>query len=160
MGDDAPPLEVLPIYSLLSADLQAKIFLPTHDNRRKVFSAPTPPSHHLTFVHTHLPLPSLGIRSHASFPPLIQVIIATNIAETSLTLDGVKYVIDCGYCKLKVFNPKMALDVLAPTPISCANANQRKGRAGRTGPGVCWRLYAICCCFKCGFRVAHRFSCH
>jgi pre-mRNA-splicing factor ATP-dependent RNA helicase DHX38/PRP16 len=128
VGEDAPPLEVLPIYSLLSADLQAKIFLPTPDNRRKVTRAPhlLIAAHH--FHHT--------ADSHHPF----QVIIATNIAETSLTLDGVKYVIDCGYCKLKVFNPKMALDVLAPTPISCANANQRKGRAGRTGPGICWRL--------------------
>ena len=67
--------------------------------------------------------------------------MATNIAETSLTLDGVKFVIDTGLCKLKVYNPKIGMDALQITPISQANANQRSGRAGRTGPGVCYRLY-------------------
>jgi pre-mRNA-splicing factor ATP-dependent RNA helicase DHX38/PRP16 len=67
--------------------------------------------------------------------------VATNIAETSLTLDGVKYVIDTGFCKLKVYNPKIGMDALQVTPISQANANQRSGRAGRTGPGVCFRLF-------------------
>ena len=70
-----------------------------------------------------------------------KVIVATNIAETSLTVDGVRFVIDTGFCKLKVFNPKIGMDTLYITPISRANANQRKGRAGRTGPGMCWRLY-------------------
>lgn len=68
-------------------------------------------------------------------------IVATNIAETSLTLDGVRFVIDTGLCKLKVFNPSIGMDALQLTPISQANADQRKGRAGRTGPGVCFRLY-------------------
>jgi pre-mRNA-splicing factor ATP-dependent RNA helicase DHX38/PRP16 len=67
-------------------------------------------------------------------------IIATNIAETSLTVDGIYYVIDSGYCKLKVFNPKIGMDSLQVTPISQANAGQRSGRAGRTGPGQCYRL--------------------
>jgi len=69
-------------------------------------------------------------------------IVATNIAETSLTLDGVKYVIDTGFCKLKVYNPRIGMDALQITPISQANANQRSGRAGRTGPGHCYRLYS------------------
>lgn len=68
-------------------------------------------------------------------------IVATNIAETSLTLDGVKYVIDSGFCKLKVYNPRIGMDALQVTPISQANANQRSGRAGRTGPGKCFRVY-------------------
>lgn len=68
--------------------------------------------------------------------------MATNIAETSLTLDGVKYVIDTGFCKLKVYNPRIGMDALQITPISQANANQRSGRAGRTGPGQCYRLYS------------------
>jgi pre-mRNA-splicing factor ATP-dependent RNA helicase DHX38/PRP16 len=68
--------------------------------------------------------------------------VATNIAETSLTLDGVRYVIDTGFCKLKVYNPKIGMDALQITPISQANANQRAGRAGRTGPGNCYRLYS------------------
>ena len=68
-------------------------------------------------------------------------VVCTNIAETSLTVDGIKYVVDCGYCKLKVFNPAIGMDALVVTPISKANADQRKGRAGRTGPGTCFRMY-------------------
>ena len=68
-------------------------------------------------------------------------IISTNIAETSLTVDGIKYVIDTGYCKLKVYNPKIGMDSLMICPESQANANQRAGRAGRTGPGYCYRLF-------------------
>jgi pre-mRNA-splicing factor ATP-dependent RNA helicase DHX38/PRP16 len=63
------------------------------------------------------------------------------VAETSLTVDGIKYVIDAGFCKLKVYNPKIGMDALLMTPVSQANANQRSGRAGRTGPGFCFRLY-------------------
>lgn len=68
-------------------------------------------------------------------------IVATNIAETSLTLDGVKYVIDTGFNKIKMYNPKVGMDVLQIYPIGKANANQRSGRAGRTGPGICFRMY-------------------
>ena len=65
-------------------------------------------------------------------------IVCTNIAETSLTVDGIRYVIDSGYCKLKVFNPSIGMDALQVTPVSKANADQRKGRAGR---GICFRMY-------------------
>ncbi|KAF9513871.1 hypothetical protein BS47DRAFT_1295708 [Hydnum rufescens UP504] len=109
--DSPAPLAVLPIYSQMPADLQAKIFEATPDGRRKV-------------------------------------IVATNIAETSLTgesalslVDGILYVVDAGYSKLKVYNPKVGMDALQITPISQANANQRTGRAGRTGSGFCYRLY-------------------
>ena len=102
--DEAPPLDILPMYSQLPADLQAKIFDKGANNARKV-------------------------------------IVSTNIAETSLTVDGIIYVVDTGYSKLKVYNPKIGMDALQITPVSQANANQRSGRAGRTGPGVCYRLY-------------------
>ena len=102
--ENVPPLLLLPMYSQLPADLQAKIF----DSAKK------------------------GTR---------KCIISTNVAETSLTVDGIKYVIDAGYCKLKVYNPKIGMDSLLMTPIAQANANQRAGRAGRTGPGFCYRLY-------------------
>ncbi len=101
---DAPPLSVLPIYSQLPADMQARIFERSLKGHRKC-------------------------------------IIATNIAETSLTVDGISYVIDCGYCKVKVYNPRIGMDSLQIFPISQAAANQRAGRAGRTGPGSCFRLY-------------------
>lgn len=68
-------------------------------------------------------------------------VVATNIAETSLTVDGIKYVIDSGLTKMKVYNPKLGMDALQVVPISIANADQRSGRAGRTGPGVAYRLY-------------------
>ncbi|GAB1293632.1 RNA helicase [Apodemus speciosus] len=96
--ENAPALAVLPIYSQLPSDLQAKIFQKAPDGVRKC-------------------------------------IVATNIAETSLTVDGIMFVIDSGYCKLKVFNPRIGMDALQIYPISQANANQRSGRAGRTGPG-------------------------
>lgn len=68
-------------------------------------------------------------------------IIATNIAEASLTIDGIYYVVDPGFCKQNVYNPKLGMDSLVVTPISSASARQRAGRAGRTGPGKCYRLY-------------------
>ena len=70
-----------------------------------------------------------------------KVVIATNIAETSLTIDGIYYVVDPGFVKQKVYNSKSGMDALVVTPISQAQADQRKGRAGRTGPGKCYRLY-------------------
>ncbi|XP_031402442.1 pre-mRNA-splicing factor ATP-dependent RNA helicase DEAH7-like [Punica granatum] len=97
-------LLILPIYSQLPADLQAKIFQKAEGGARKC-------------------------------------IVATNIAETSLTVDGIYYVIDTGYGKMKVYNPKMGMDALQVFPISRAAADQRAGRAGRTGPGTCYRLY-------------------
>lgn len=70
-----------------------------------------------------------------------KLVIATNIAETSLTIDGIFFVIDPGFVKQKVYNSKSGMDQLIVTPISQAQADQRKGRAGRTGPGKCYRLY-------------------
>ena len=104
IGSDVPPLAILPIYSQLPSDLQAKIFEKAPDGTRKC-------------------------------------IVATNIAETSLTVDGIFYVIDSGYCKLKVYNPRIGMDALQVYPVSRANANQRSGRAGRTGPGQAFRMY-------------------
>ena len=179
MGEKVPPLLILPIYSQLPSDLQAKIFDKAPEGSRKC-------------------------------------IVSTNIAETSLTVDGILYVIDTGYVKMKVslystfihlasrislpmsssmwthsllcfarpclekrsvfacvmaafsahggvgqitggisysrslllsmswvqvYNPKMGMDALQVFPESQAAANQRSGRAGRTGPGTCWRLF-------------------
>ncbi|XP_042498824.1 probable pre-mRNA-splicing factor ATP-dependent RNA helicase DEAH5 [Macadamia integrifolia] len=70
-----------------------------------------------------------------------KVVVATNIAEASLTIDGIFYVIDPGFAKQNVYNPKQGLDSLVITPISQASSKQRAGRGGRTGPGKCYRLY-------------------
>ncbi|KAJ7184090.1 P-loop containing nucleoside triphosphate hydrolase protein [Mycena filopes] len=72
-----------------------------------------------------------------------KVIIATNIAEASVTIEGIKFVVDCGFVKIRVYNPTTALASLATVPTSVASATQRAGRAGRTSPGVCYRLYPI-----------------
>lgn len=72
-----------------------------------------------------------------------KVVLATNIAETSLTIDGIKYVIDSGFVKIKSYNPRTSMESLLVTPISKASANQRAGRSGRTGPGKCFRLYTF-----------------
>ena len=68
-------------------------------------------------------------------------VLATNIAETSLTIDGIKYVIDPGFCKQKSYNPRSGMESLVVTPTSQASAMQRAGRAGRTSAGKCYRLY-------------------
>lgn len=68
-----------------------------------------------------------------------KVVVATNIAETSLTIDGVVFVIDAGFSKQKVYNPRIRLESLLVSPISKASAQQRAGRAGRTRPGKCFR---------------------
>ncbi|KAI1389633.1 P-loop containing nucleoside triphosphate hydrolase protein [Hypoxylon trugodes] len=70
-----------------------------------------------------------------------KVVLATNIAETSLTIDGITYVIDPGYVKENVYNPATGMSNLVVVPCSRASANQRSGRAGRVGPGKCFRLY-------------------
>lgn len=70
-----------------------------------------------------------------------KLVIATNIAETSITIDGIYFVIDPGFVKQTAYDAKLGMDRLQVTPISQAQAKQRAGRAGRTGPGKCFRLY-------------------
>ena len=70
-----------------------------------------------------------------------KLILATNIAETSLTIDGIVYVIDPGFCKQNSFSPKTGMESLQVVAISQASADQRAGRAGRVRPGKCYRLY-------------------
>lgn len=70
-----------------------------------------------------------------------KVVLGTNIAETSLTIDGIIYVIDPGFSKQKSYNPRTGMESLIVTPCSQASANQRAGRAGRVAAGKCFRLY-------------------
>lgn len=108
---DTPELVVYPLYSSLPPAQQRKIFL----------SAPTP--------------------KVVGGKPGRKVIVSTNIAETSLTIDGIVYVVDPGFSKQKVYNPRIRVESLLVSPISRASAKQRAGRAGRTQPGKCFRLY-------------------
>lgn len=105
------PVQVLPLYGSLPPDRQQRVF------------CKSPP-----------PLFSGG-------PPGRKVICATNIAETSLTIDGVVYVVDSGFSKQKLYSPRVRVESLLVQAISRASAKQRAGRAGRTRPGKCYRLY-------------------
>lgn len=70
-----------------------------------------------------------------------KVVFATNIAEASVTIDGVVYIVDCGFAKMRIYDPKTGIESLSVEPISKASAKQRAGRAGRTKSGKCYRLY-------------------
>ncbi len=105
------PLVCIPLYSLLPLQQQKRIFDP----------APSP----------RVP----------NGPPGRKVVVATNIAETSLTIDGIVYVVDSGFWKPRVYHPRISVESLLVSPISKASAQQRAGRAGRTRPGKCFRLY-------------------
>jgi pre-mRNA-splicing factor ATP-dependent RNA helicase DHX15/PRP43 len=108
---DAGPMKVYPLYGNLPPQQQQRIF------------DPAPPA-----------------RSKDGRPGR-KCIVATNIAETSLTIDGIVYVVDPGFTKQKVYNPRIRVESLLVSPISRASAQQRAGRAGRTKPGKCFRLY-------------------
>jgi pre-mRNA-splicing factor ATP-dependent RNA helicase DHX15/PRP43 len=111
LGAKVGPVKVYPLYSTLPPQQQQRIF----------DSAPAP--------------------IKPGGPPGRKIVVSTNIAETSLTIDGVVYVIDPGFAKQKVYNPRVRVESLLVSPISRASAHQRAGRAGRTQPGKCFRLY-------------------
>lgn len=108
---DSGPMVVYPLYGTL----------PPHQQQR-IFDKPPPPFRK-------------GGR------PGRKCIVATNIAETSLTIDGIVYVVDPGFSKQKIYNPRSRVESLLVSPISKASSQQRAGRAGRTKPGKCFRLY-------------------
>ncbi|KAI0000128.1 pre-mRNA-splicing factor ATP-dependent RNA helicase PRP43 [Russula compacta] len=109
--DTVGPLTCIPLYSSLPPQQQQRIFDP----------APPP----------RVP----------DAPPGRKAIVSTNVAETSLTIDGIVYVVDPGFVKQKLYNPRIRVESLLVSPISKASAQQRAGRAGRTRPGKCFRLY-------------------
>ena len=74
---------------------------------------------------------------------LRKVIVATNVAETSITIDGIRHVVDCGLARIARYDPERGIGTLALEPISRASADQRRGRAGRTAPGTCHRLWTV-----------------
>ena len=71
-----------------------------------------------------------------------KIVIATNIAETSLTIPGIRYVVDAGFARISRYNPRTRVRRLPIEPVSQSSANQRKGRAGRVQEGICIRLYS------------------
>ncbi|GJE93624.1 ATP-dependent RNA helicase [Phanerochaete sordida] len=109
--DSVGPIICIPLYSSL----------PPHQQQR-IFDPPPPP---------RVP----------GGPPGRKVVVSTNVAESSLTIDGIVYVVDPGFSKQKVYNPRIRVESLLVSPISKASAQQRAGRAGRTKPGKCFRLY-------------------
>ncbi|TNN66834.1 putative ATP-dependent RNA helicase DHX37 [Liparis tanakae] len=134
-ADPSIPLYVLPLYSLLAPEQQAKT------NRIAVFSPRVPPA------EDHVaPLITVGgdVFSHLqvfmSPPPGTRLcVVATNVAETSLTIPGIKYVVDCGRVKKRFYDRVTGVSSFKVSWTSQASANQRAGRAGRTEPGHCYR---------------------
>jgi ATP-dependent RNA helicase DHX8/PRP22 len=74
-------------------------------------------------------------------PGTRKIVLATNIAETSLTINGIRYVVDSGLTKQRIYHPRSGVDELVVAPVAVSQAMQRAGRAGREGPGKCFRLY-------------------
>jgi ATP-dependent RNA helicase DHX8/PRP22 len=152
-------LIILPLYSALSNEEQIKIFQKPHLLLEKD-SHNNMTSHFFTRI---VPLPSPAnkgrvrdrsnsLNGTSSIIPdefqgkiLRKCVIATNIAETSITVPHVRYVVDAGYIKQKVYDPSRGMESLVIVPISKISALQRAGRAGRTASGQCYRLYSSEC---------------
>ncbi|XP_057325710.1 ATP-dependent DNA/RNA helicase DHX36 [Microplitis mediator] len=102
------------------------------------------PSHKFQIYPLHSRLPTVEQKLIFKIPPagIRKIIIATSIAETSITIEDVVYVIDCGKTKLTRFDAAKNIEILKPEWISLANARQRRGRAGRVQPGVCYHLFS------------------
>jgi len=92
-------------------------------------------------IYANLPTDEQSKVFEPTPPGARKVVIATNIAETSITIDGIVFVVDPGFCKQNKFSSKTGMETLAVTRISKASADQRAGRAGRNRPGICFRLY-------------------
>ena len=99
------------------------------------------PALHVAPLFAAMP-PEEQMRAFEPAPPgARKVVLATNIAETSLTINGIRYVVDTGLAKRRVYHPRSGVDELVVAPIAASQAAQRAGRAGREGPGKCFRLY-------------------
>ncbi|CAI7915824.1 unnamed protein product, partial [Closterium sp. NIES-53] len=142
-----PPLAVAPIYAALPAEQQMNVFRPAPAGCRKVQSGAGWRGGAGVrvwalwvngFVRLARPPPST---LQTPFSPLPQVVLATNIAETSVTIPGIRFVVDAGLVKARAFNCRTGVDSLVVVPVSKAQARQRSGRAGREAPGKCYRLY-------------------
>jgi ATP-dependent helicase HrpB len=95
----------------------------------------------LTFIPLHGDLPPEQQDLAFAPNPLRKVVVATNVAETSVTIDGIRHVVDGGLARVARYDAERGIGTLFMEPISRASAEQRKGRAGRTAPGTCYRLW-------------------
>lgn len=95
----------------------------------------------ITPLHGNLPQEAQDRAIAPSPPGHRKVVLATSIAETSLTIEGIRVVIDSGLMRVPRFSPRTGMTRLETVPVSRASADQRRGRAGRLGPGVCFRLW-------------------
>ncbi|XP_043788286.1 ATP-dependent DNA/RNA helicase DHX36-like [Apis laboriosa] len=99
---------------------------------------------HYVIYPLHSRMPTIDQKLIFKEPPkgVRKIIIATSIAETSITIEDVVYVIDCGKMKFGKFDIQKNIQTLEPEWVSLANAKQRRGRAGRVKPGICYHLYS------------------
>ncbi|WP_276497093.1 ATP-dependent helicase HrpB [Pontibacter litorisediminis] len=120
-------------------------FLPGMGEIRKValqLEGRLPDNVELHLLHGDLPLSKQVAAIQPSPHKNRKVVLATSIAETSLTIEGVRIVVDGGFARVPKFVPRTGLTTLDTVPVSKAGADQRRGRAGRLGPGVCYRLWS------------------
>jgi ATP-dependent helicase HrpA len=119
------------------------IFMPTEQDIRETCELLEGRKHPETIVlPLYARLPASQQSRVFSRPPGRKIIVATNVAETSLTIPGIKYVIDTGLARISQYNPRSRTTALPVLPISRGSADQRKGRCGRVENGVCIRLFA------------------
>ncbi|MFB9755178.1 ATP-dependent helicase HrpB [Paenibacillus hodogayensis] len=121
------------------------VFLPGMKEIRRVASLlagqATVPDVQVLQLHGSMPQDAQDRAIQASVPGTRKVVLATSIAETSLTIEGTKVVIDSGWMRVPRFSPQTGMSRLDTVRVSAASADQRRGRAGRLGPGVCYRLW-------------------
>ena len=120
------------------------VFLPGEGEIRRVEQAlidSVPPHTDVRPLYGAMTLADQDAAIKPSEPGRRKIVLATTIAETSLTIDGVEAVIDCGFKRAPRFDPASGMTSLGTIRVSQASAEQRKGRAGRVGPGVCYRLW-------------------
>jgi len=122
------------------------VFLPGVAEIRRVESllkeARLPPSVSVLPLYGDLPGPQQDQALQPSPPGRRKIVLSTSIAESSLTIEGVRVVVDSGYMRQPRFSPSTGMARLETVRVSQASADQRRGRAGRLGPGICYRLWA------------------
>eukprot|EP00850_Spirogloea_muscicola_P014566 SM000105S13911 [mRNA] locus=s105:306688:310827:- [translate_table: standard] len=140
-GGPSAALAPVPIYAALPSEQQLRAFHPAPPGVRKVLLIQPFIGRASCCISDALAHPILGFGVEVAENRELQVILATNIAETSVTIPGVRYVIDSGLVKARAYSARAGTELLEVVPISKAQARQRSGRAGREGPGKCFRLY-------------------